>query len=136
MPSPLSGSAFSGPCPLPEPSAAAEAPVRFLIDENLSASLVRALAGEFPGSVHVLDVGLGGADDEAVWAQAATGGFVLLTKDDDFHRLSVMHGAPPKVVCLTLGNRPTRAVLQVLQVRADEIRAFVAHEEATFLALR
>ena len=132
---PPSGSAFSGHCPLPEPPAGAEAPVRFLIDENLSASLVRALAGEFPGSVHLLDAGLGGAKDTVVWARAAAEGFVLLTKDDDFHRLSVLHGAPPKVVCLTLGNTPTRAVVQLLRARAQAIRAFVAHEEATFLAL-
>ena len=96
---------------------------------------MRALAGEFPGSVHVLDLGLGGAGDRVVWARAAAEGFVLLTKDDDFHRLSVVHGAPPKVVCLTLGNSPTRAVVQLLRTRAHEIRAFVAHEEATFLAL-
>lgn len=83
----------------------------------------------------MLDVGLGGAEDRVVWAHAAAEGFVLLTKDDDFHRLSVLYGAPPKVVCLTLGNSPTRAVAQLLRARAHEIRAFVAHEEATFLAL-
>ena len=132
---PLSGSAFSGRYPLPEASPGADAPVRFLIDENLSSELVHALTGEFPGSAHVLEVGLGGAPDEVVWARAAVEGFVLLTKDDDFHRLSVVHGAPPKVVCITLGNGPTREVVRLLRVRAAEIRAFVAHDEATFLAL-
>ena len=96
---------------------------------------MRLLASEFPGSVHALDVGLGGAADEAVWARAAAGGYVLLTKDDDFHRLSILHGAPPKVVCIMTGNGPTREVVALLRGRAPEIRAFAAHEEATFLAL-
>jgi predicted nuclease of predicted toxin-antitoxin system len=96
---------------------------------------VRALAGDFPGSVHAIAVGLGGAPDRALWVRAAADGFVLLTKDEDFHRLSVVHGAPPKVVCIMLGNGPTREVAQLLQARAAEIRAFAAHEEATFLAL-
>ena len=33
---------------------------RLLFDENLAADLVRLLADEYPGSTHVLAVGLGG----------------------------------------------------------------------------
>ena len=116
-------------------AAGAGAPVKFLIDENLSRELVRLLATEFPGSVHALDSGLGGATDDALWARAAAGGFVLLTKDDDFHRLSILHGAPPKVVCVMTGNGPTGEVVALLRGRAMDIQAFAAHEEATFLAL-
>jgi predicted nuclease of predicted toxin-antitoxin system len=32
----------------------------------------------------------------------------LVTKDEDFHRLSVLRGAPPKVVWLRVGNCTTR----------------------------
>ena len=130
-----SASASSGPCPLPEPGAGAPLPVKFLIDENLSAALVRALAVEFPGSSHARELGLGGASDNALWARAAAGGFVLLTKDEDFHRLSVLRGAPPKVVCVQLGNSPTRDVEGLLRAQATAIRAFAADAEATFLAL-
>ena len=83
----------------------------------------------------MLDLGLGGASDTTLWIRAATGGFVLLTKDEDFHRLSVLRGAPPKVVCVRLGNVPTRHVIQLLRARAPAIRAFATHDEATFLAL-
>jgi hypothetical protein len=52
----------------------------------------------YPGSVHLADVGLAATRDTAIWTYAATNGFVLVTKDEDFQRLSLLQGAPPKVV--------------------------------------
>ena len=51
-----------------------------------------------------------------------------MTKDENFHRLSVLLGPPPKVIWVRLGNsrRP---------MRREAIEGFVAHEEAAFLAL-
>ncbi|MCL4849638.1 MAG: DUF5615 family PIN-like protein [Acidobacteria bacterium] len=42
---------------------------------------------------------LRGVDDARLWATAREGGFVILTKDDDFNARSVLYGAPPKVAC-------------------------------------
>ena len=55
---------------------------------------------------------------------AGTDGFVLVTKDEDFHRLSVLLGPPPKddVAC-------------PLRRRRSEIVAFTEHPEVAFLAL-
>ncbi len=47
--------------------------MRLLFDQNLAASLVQRLADVYPGSQHVRGVGLGAADDAAVWAYAAHG---------------------------------------------------------------
>ena len=94
-----------------------------------------ALADIYPGSAHVRDVGLGGTPDAAVWAHGAAGGFVLVTKDEDFHRLSVLHGFPPKVVWIRLGNCSTADVARLLRFRLEQVVAFVAHEEAAFIAL-
>ena len=65
-----------------------------------------ALADLYPGSAHVRDVALAPAPDRAIWAHARDHGFVIVSKDEDFHR-----------------------------ERRQEIEAFVAHEEAAFLAL-
>jgi predicted nuclease of predicted toxin-antitoxin system len=109
--------------------------VRLLFDENLAARLVIALADLFPGSAHVGEAGLEGASDERVWGHAASEGFVLVTKDEDFHRLSVLRGAPPKVIWIRLGNCATEDVVRLLRFRSDQIVRFVEHEDATFLAL-
>ena len=79
-------------------------PVRLLFDENLSPALVRDLANVFPGSAHVRDLQLQSAPDEHIWRRAATDGFIIVTKDDDFHQRSFLYGFPPKVIWLRVGN--------------------------------
>ena len=61
--------------------------------------------------------------------------YVLVSKDEDFHRLSVLFGAPPKVISIRLGNCSTDDVLRLLRASHDVIGAFLQHEEAAFLAL-
>jgi predicted nuclease of predicted toxin-antitoxin system len=126
---PPSGSAFSGACPLPDHGP------KLLFDENLAPRLVSALADLYPGSSHVRDVGLEGSPDTDVWALAAAGGYALVTKDEDFHRLSVLRGFPPKVIWIRLGNCSTSAIERILRARFGQLVAFVAHEEAAFFAL-
>ena len=41
--------------------------MRFLLDQNISYKLVNRLADVFPESKHVRQVGLGEADDLALW---------------------------------------------------------------------
>src|SRR5207237_8625264 len=110
-------------------------PPKFLFDENLAARLVAALADLYPGSVHVGDAGLLSAPDLAIWQHARKDGLVLVTKDADFHRLSVLFGSPPKVIWLGLGNCSTSDVIRLLRANRDNIEAFLRHEEASFLAL-
>lgn len=109
--------------------------MKLLFDENLAACLVGDLADIYPDSAHVSALGLGGAADRAIWARAAADGFVLVTKDEDFHRLSVLLGPPPKVIWVRLGNCATKDVARLLRFRADDVKAFGEHEETTFLEL-
>ena len=59
----------------------------------------------------------------------------LVSKDEDFHRLSVLLGAPQKVVWVRLGNCGTEDVAHLLRQRHADIQRFAEHEEATFLVL-
>jgi predicted nuclease of predicted toxin-antitoxin system len=126
---PPSGSGPSGACRLPE------AGLKLLFDENLAPRLALVLGRLYPGSAHVRDQGLEGSPDTAIWAHAAAGGFTLVTKDEDFHRLSVLRGFPPKVIWIRLGNCSTAQVEHLLRSRVEQIIVFSAHEEAGFLAL-
>jgi predicted nuclease of predicted toxin-antitoxin system len=58
-----------------------------------------------------------------------------VTKDEDFQRLSVLRGPPPKVIWIRLGNCATADVRRLLRLRAEQVHAFVEHPEAAFLAL-
>lgn len=109
--------------------------MRLLLDENLSARLTRDLDDLFPGSKHVTSLGLGGASDRAIWERAAADDLALVTKDEDFHRLSVLLGPPPKVIWIRLGNCTTEDIVQLLRKQVDDIRAFADAPEVAFLAL-
>ena len=109
--------------------------VRLLLDQNLSPQLVRVLGDLFPGSTHVRDVGLFRASDDAVWTYAAQQGYVIVSKDAEFHQRSFVLGHPPKVVWIRRGNCSTRDIEVMLRTRHAEIAAFGANPEASFLAL-
>ncbi len=54
---------------------------------------------------------------------------------EDFHRLSVLRGGPPKVIWLRQGNASTEEVARLLRERREDVLLFVSQAEATFLAL-
>jgi len=96
---------------------------------------VRRLAELYPGSVHVRQLNLQAADDEAVWRHAADGGFAIVTKDDDFRQRGFVRGAPPKVIWVRLGNCTTDEVEAVLRARHGDILAFAGDRSAALLVL-
>ena len=108
--------------------------MKLLLDENLAARLAADLGDVFPGSDSVASLGLLGAADEVIWERARVGGYVLVTKDGDYHRLSMLHGSPPKVLWVRLGNCSTDDVARLLRFRAPELAEFEAGE-AAFLDL-
>jgi predicted nuclease of predicted toxin-antitoxin system len=109
--------------------------VKLLFDENLSFRLARELADVYPGSSHVRDVGLLGAEDPRIWEHTAEHDFMIVSKDTDFYQRSLAHGSPPKVIWLRLGNVPTSSVADVLRNRYPALRDFSDDEDSAFMAL-
>jgi len=105
----------------------------FLLDSNLSRFLARRLADTFPGSVHTSDLELGEAADLQIWQAAKSGGFTILSKDFDFHRLALSRGWPPKVVILAVGNSPTWHVETVLRSNIARIEQFDSGDESVLV---
>jgi predicted nuclease of predicted toxin-antitoxin system len=109
--------------------------MKLLFDQNLSPRLVRALADLYPDSMHVREVGLRTADDEVVWNYALQHGFVIVSKDSDFHQRSFLYGHPPKVVWIRRGNCSTREMETILRTRYNDLLGFEKDEQGAFLAL-
>ncbi|MFN9628868.1 MAG: DUF5615 family PIN-like protein [Cyanobacteriota bacterium] len=109
---------------------------RLLFDENLSPRLAAELSGQFPGSAHVRDVKLKGQGDQQIWSFAADNGYTIVTKDDDFRGMSLLRGAPPKVIWLVVGNTSTAEILRILQAYATAIEAFITEPITSLLTLR
>jgi predicted nuclease of predicted toxin-antitoxin system len=100
--------------------------MKLLIDQNLSYRLVRQLQTLFPGSEHVLRLGLASRRDALIWDYARQHDFVVLTQDEDFLELSLLRGAPPKVVLLRTGNLPSQQVVALLTAKHLTIYTLLA----------
>lgn len=76
-----------------------------------------------------------GADDVLIWSTAAAQGFVLVTKDDDFLELSILRGAPPKVVMIGLGNCRTSEIVDLLTTERLKLEQFERDASASIVEL-
>jgi predicted nuclease of predicted toxin-antitoxin system len=81
-------------------------------------------------------LGHGGAADRTVKELARSYDCLLVSKDEDFIRVAILHGAPPKFVWIRQGNCPTEEIARLLRGHRDEIVRFSEQNEATVLDLR
>lgn len=108
---------------------------KLLFDQNLSRHLVSVVSLHFNGSAHVTEVGLDTASDRTIWDYAKGNGFTIISKDGDFHQLSLLYGAPPKTVWLRTGNSSTDDLAELLKSRLGMIATFISDEQAALLIL-
>jgi len=109
--------------------------LKLLLDQNLSYKLVSRLADAYPDSSHVRLLGLERADDQKVYDYAAQNDFVIVSKDDDFYQLSLRYGPPPKIIWLNIGNCKTEEAHSQLLSYADQIVAFHAEPETSYMVI-
>lgn len=100
--------------------------MKLLLDENLSRRLVPALQARFPGSSQVALLGLQSASDTLLCEFAAEHGYVLCSKDDDFHRLVAARGYRPRLVHVAVGNESNEHILGALLAAAGAIESAFA----------
>lgn len=109
--------------------------MRLLFDNNLSPRLSAAVANLYPDSVHVRALALQRAPDDDVWEYAREHGYVIVSKDSDFHQRSLVEGFPPKIVWIQRGNCTTAAIIELLRRSGRAILDFEQDEVASFLIL-
>lgn len=80
--------------------------MRLLVDESLSVRISAPLIAAGHDAIHVADLRLLGASDDAVLAAAVEDQRILVTADTDFGALLALSGAPmPSVVLLRRSGR-------------------------------
>ena len=73
------------------------------------------------------DVGLREADDDIIWAFAANGQWIVITKDEDFVERVLARESGPQIVWLRLGNCTKQVLLTLLKpIFADLLSALEA----------
>jgi predicted nuclease of predicted toxin-antitoxin system len=62
-------------------------------------------------------------------------GFAIVSKDSDFSQRSFLHGSPPKVIWLKIGNCTTARADFVLRNAAPRIQTFLSSVDESCLVL-
>jgi predicted nuclease of predicted toxin-antitoxin system len=88
---------------------------RFLVDNQLPAALARWIGTQGCEAEHVLALDLGQSPDMAIWTRAASLGAVIVSKDEDFARFTLVRPEPVAVVWLRLGNCRTATLLATME---------------------
>ena len=109
--------------------------MKLLLDQNLSFRIVQIIINLFPFSKHVKDFNLENSTDKQIWEFAKENNYIILSKDSDFHQLSFLYGAPPKVIWIRKGNCSTLAMADLISKFFKEIESFSADENSAFLIL-
>lgn len=109
--------------------------MKLLLDENLSRRLVPALEQAYPGTTQVTLIGLERASDRELWRYAKQHGYVLVSKDSDFHELTLLDGPPPQLIWLRCGNRQREAMVRILLERRHDIEQALAHPNVAYVEL-
>jgi predicted nuclease of predicted toxin-antitoxin system len=85
--------------------------MKFLVDNQLPATLARWLAAKDHDAVHVLDCGLDSAHDIVIWERAASEKRIVISKDEDFFHLANRPGDFGCLLWVRMGNCRTPALL-------------------------
>lgn len=89
--------------------------MKLLLDANLSWRLIKKLAPYFHEVNHVDQLGIQiPAKDTEIWQYAKENQFLIVTNDDDFMRLLILKGFPPKIILLRMGNQSNEHVIKLL----------------------
>ncbi|MBX9619910.1 MAG: DUF5615 family PIN-like protein [Hyphomicrobiales bacterium] len=95
--------------------------MEFLIDEQLPQKLARDLREAGYLANHVAELGLSGASDRALWAQALSRQAVLVTKDADFMSEARLAKPAPKLLWIRLGNVANQPLWQKLKPLMEQV---------------
>lgn len=109
--------------------------MRLLLDENLSRRIVPLLVTDYPGTTQIALLGMERASDTEIWQFARENGFVIVTKDADFYDLSLLHGAPPKVIWLKSGNVNKAEIVRILLRNRGAIEAALNEQDLNCVEL-
>ena len=100
--------------------------MRFLVDEALQDLVADRLIEAGHDATHVREIGMQGATDDDVFAQAASQQRVLITTDTDFGTILALTGAAGPSVLLLRGvgdtvNERVDAILHALPAIEDDL---------------
>ncbi len=110
--------------------------MKILVDQNISFRLVPRILEQFPGAAHVKDFGLIDHNDFLIFQYARKHQFTaILSLDEDFYKIQLEHGTPPKIIWMRMGNCSTAALATALLDNTATIHDFLLNDGIDCLEL-
>jgi len=88
--------------------------MKLLLDENLSRRIVPFIQNSYPDSTQVTLIGLERVNDIVIRQYAIDNDYIITTQDADFYEMSLVHGQPPKIVWLKMGNQSKATTIRTM----------------------
>lgn len=110
--------------------------MKLLLDANISWRIVKLIENDFPDCFHSKDIPVNQpAKDLEIWEFAGKNNFTVLTHDDDFEKLLLLKGIPPKVIILKTFNKNTKQIAELLTLKKEIIESFILNDELMILEI-
>nr|WP_315238089.1 DUF5615 family PIN-like protein [uncultured Flavobacterium sp.] len=110
--------------------------MKLLLDANISWRIIKLIENDFPNSFHSKDIKVNQpAKDIEIWEFARKNNYTILTHDDDFEKLLLLRGIPPKVIILKTFNQNTKQIAELLISKKEIIESFVSNNDLMILEI-
>ena len=110
--------------------------MKLLLDANISWRIIKLVEDDFSDCLHVKDIKITQpAKDLEIWEFAKQNNFTILTHDDDFEKLLLLKGAPPKVIILKTFNKNTKQIAELLISKREIIESFISNQDLMILEI-
>ena len=110
--------------------------MKLLLDANISWRIIKIIQDSFPNCFHAKDIEVPQpAKDSEIWEFAKKNNFTILTHDEDFEKLLLLNGTPPKVIVLKTFNQNTKQLAQTLLDKKTTIESFILNDELMILEI-
>ena len=110
--------------------------MRLLLDANISWRIIKLIENDFQNSFHSKDIQTKQpAKDIEIWEFAKGNNLTILTHDDDFEKLLLLKGTPPKVIILKTFNKNTKQICELLISKKEIIKSFITNHDLMILEI-
>ncbi|MEN2486940.1 DUF5615 family PIN-like protein [Flavobacterium sp. B11] len=110
--------------------------MKLLLDANISWRIIKLVENTFFNCLHANDIPVNQpAKDIEIWQFAKVNNLTILTHDDDFEKLLLLKGAPPKVIILKTFNKNTKQIAEILFSKKHIIESFITNTELMILEI-
>lgn len=110
--------------------------MKLLLDANISWRIIKLVENYFSDCFHCKDIRINQpARDIEIWDFAKQNNFTILTHEDDFEKLLLLKGAPPKIIILKTFNKNTKEIAELLISKKEIIESFISNNELMILEI-